>query len=191
MRGIKLIGLTVILAVLQGCAAAVVGGGAATGAAVAVDRRTTGAMIDDQGIEFKASSEIYKNKDIHDQSHINVTSFNGVVLVTGETPSAALKKSVTNIIQDIPRVRKVYNELAILAPSAVASRTSDTWITSKVKSKLLADKTTKGLNTKVVTERGIVYLMGKIKRNESDNVVRVVRSTGGVQKVVKVFEYID
>lgn len=190
MRHIYLISFLLSLCLLQGCPAVVVGG-AATGAAVNNDRRTTGAMIDDQGIEFKASSIIYDNKKIYDQSHINFTSFNGVLLVTGETPNEALKQEVTNLVKDIPRVRKVYNELAILAPSAVPSRTSDTWITSKVKSKLLADKAVKGLHTKVVTERGIVYLMGKIRRNEADKVVNVVRSTGGVQKVVKVFEYID
>ncbi len=190
MRRIYLISFLLSLCLLQGCPAVVVGG-AATGAAVNNDRRTTGAMIDDQGIEFKATSAIYNNKKIYDQSHINFTSFNGVLLVTGETPNEALKQEVTNLVKDIPRVRKVYNELAILAPSALPSRTSDTWITSKVKSKLLADKDVKGLHTKVVTERGIVYLMGKIRRNEADKVVNVVRSTGGVQKVVKVFEYID
>lgn len=190
MRRFYLISFLLSLCLLQACPAAVVGG-AATAGAVSNDRRTTGAMIDDQGIEFKASSAIYKNKNIYDQSHINFTSFNGVVLVTGETPNEALKKEVTDIVKDIPRVRKVYNELAILAPSAVPSRTSDTWITSKVKSKLLADREVKGLNTKVVTERGVVYLMGKIRRNEADKVVNVVRSTAGVQKVVKVFEYID
>ena len=190
MRHIYLISLLLSLCLLHGCPAVVVVG-AATGAAVNNYRRSTGAMIDDQGIEFKATSAIYNNKKIYDQSHINFTSFNGVLLVTGETPNEALKQEVTNLVKDIPRVRKVYNELAILAPSAVPSRTSDTWITSKVKSKLLADKDVKGLHTKVVTERGIVYLMGKIRRNEADKVVNVVRSTGGVQKVVKVFEYID
>lgn len=175
---------------LQGCATAVVTG-AATGASVAYDRRTTGTVIDDQGVEFKASYALFNNKEIYDQSHINVTSYNGVVLLTGETPSESLKQKVTAEIKQIPKVRRIHNELAIAAPSALPSRSSDAWITSKVKAKMAADKQTKSYHIKVVTERGVVYLMGLVSRAEADAAVSVVKSSAGVQRVVKIFEYTD
>lgn len=175
---------------LQGCATAVVTG-AATGASVAYDRRTTGTVIDDQGVEFKASYALFNNKEIYDQSHINVTSYNGVVLLTGETPSESLKQKVTAEIKQIPKVRRIHNELAIAAPSALPSRSSDAWITSKVKAKMAADKQTKSYHIKVVTERGVVYLMGLVSRAEADAAVSVVKSSAGVQRVVTIFEYTD
>jgi osmotically-inducible protein OsmY len=182
--------LIVPIVLLQGCAPAVVGG-AATGASVAYDRRTTGTVIDDQGIEFKAAYALFNNKEIYDQSHINVTSYNGVVLLTGETPSESLKQKVTAEVKKIPKVRRIHNELAIAAPSALPSRSSDGWITSKVKAKMTTDERIDPFHVKVVTERGIVYLMGMISRAEADHAVNLVKNTAGVQRVVKVFEYID
>lgn len=182
--------LLVPVVLLQGCAPAVVGG-AATGASVAYDRRTTGTVIDDQGIEFKASYALFNNKEIYDQSHINVTSYNGVVLLTGETPSESLKQKVTAEIKKIPKVRRIHNELAIAAPSALPSRSSDSWITSKVKAKMTTDEQTDPFHVKVVTERGIVYLMGLLSRAEADRAVNLVKNTAGVQRVVKIFEYTD
>jgi osmotically-inducible protein OsmY len=186
----NLVWLIVPVVLLQGCAPAVVGG-AATGASVAYDRRTTGTVIDDQGIEFKASYALFNNKEIHDQSHINVTSYNGIVLLTGETPSESLKQKVTEEVKKIPKVRRIHNELAIAAPSALPSRSSDGWITSKVKAKMTTDERIDPFHVKVVTERGIVYLMGMISRAEADRTVNLVKNTAGVQRVVKVFEYID
>lgn len=182
--------LLVPVVLLQGCAPAVVGG-AATGASVAYDRRTTGTVIDDQGIEFKASYALFNNKEIYDQSHINVTSYNGVVLLTGETPSESLKQKVTAEIKKIPKVRRIHNELAIAAPSALPSRSSDSWITSKIKAKMTTDEQTDPFHVKVVTERGIVYLMGLLSRSEADRAVNLVKNTAGVQRVVKIFEYTD
>lgn len=182
--------LLVPVVLLQGCAPAVVGG-AATGASVAYDRRTTGTVIDDQGIEFKASYALFNNKEIYDQSHINVTSYNGVVLLTGETPSESLKQKVTAEVKKIPKVRRIHNELAIAAPSALPSRSSDGWITSKIKAKMTTDEQTDPFHIKVVTERGIVYLMGMLSRAEADRAVNLVKNTAGVQRVVKIFEYTD
>jgi osmotically-inducible protein OsmY len=182
--------LLVPIVLLQGCAPAVVGG-AATGASVAYDRRTTGTVIDDQGIEFKASYALFNNKEIYDQSHINVTSYNGVVLLTGETPSESLKQKVTAEVKRIPKVRRIHNELAIAAPSALPSRSSDGWITSKIKAKMTTDEQTDPFHVKVVTERGIVYLMGMLSRAEADRAVNLVKNTAGVQRVVKIFEYTD
>lgn len=185
---VPLILLSILL--LQGCATAVVTG-AATGATVANDRRTTGTVIDDQGIEFKASYALFNNKEIYDQSHINVTSYNGLVLLSGETPTEALKQQVEAEINKIPKVRRIFNELIIAAPSALPSRSSDTWITSKIKTKLAAEKGVNPLNIKVVTEHGIVYLMGIIARAEADQAILVVTQSAGVQRVVKLFEYTD
>ncbi len=182
--------LMVTIITLQGCATAVVTG-AATGASVLHDRRTTGAVIDDQGIEFKASYALFDNKNIYDQSHINVTSYNGVVLVTGETLTDELKQQVTAEIKRIPKVRRIHNELLIAAPSALPSRSSDAWITSKIKTKLAADMAIDPFFIKVVTEHGVVYLMGLVSHAEADRVVSIVSSSAGVQRVVKIFEYID
>lgn len=182
--------LLVPVVFLQGCAPAVVGG-AATGASVAYDRRTTGTVIDDQGIEFKAAYALFNNKEIYDQSHINVTSYNGVVLLTGETPSESLKQKVTAEVKRIPKVRRIHNELAIAAPSALTSRSSDGWITSKIKAKMTTDEQTDPFHVKVVTERGIVYLMGMLSRAEAERAVNLVKNTAGVQRVVKIFEYTD
>lgn len=182
--------IVIPLIILQGCAAAVVGGGA-TGAALAVDRRTAGSVVDDQGIEIKARRQFAGSDELWDQSNISVTSYNGIVLITGETPNQQLKSKITEIVTDIPKVRKVYNEMAIAAPSALSSRSSDTWLTSKVKTRLAAEKEVRALFIKVKTERGVVYLMGKVTREEADTAVNVTRNTAGVQRVVKVFEYIE
>lgn len=186
----KIACLLLPILLLQGCATAVVTG-AATGASVAYDRRTTGTVIDDQGIEFKASYALFNNKEIYDQSHINVTSYNGVVLLTGETPSESLKQKVTAEIKKITKVRRIHNELAIAAPSAIPSRSSDTWITSKIKAKLTTDEQADPFHVKVVTERGVVYLMGLLSRAEADHAVSIVKNSAGVQRVVKIFEYTD
>ena len=180
--------LPVIL--LQGCATAVVTG-AATGAAVVHDRRSTGAVIDDQGIEFKASNALFNNKAIYDQSHINVTSYDGIVLITGETPTETLKQQVTAEVQAISKVRRIHNELLIAAPSALPSRSSDAWITSKIKAKMTTDESIDPFYIKVVTEHGVVYLMGLVSHAEADRAVNIVTQSAGVQRVVKIFEYTD
>ena len=136
MYQFRLVFLLIPILLLQACAAAVVGG-AATTAAVAYDRRTAGAILDDQSIEIKAKYAIFQDKDLYNQSNINVTSYNGFVLLSGETPTESLKQKATTLVKDIPKVRKVYNELAISGPSALTSRSSDSWITTKLKTCLL------------------------------------------------------
>ena len=173
---------------LQGCATAIVTG-AATGASLAHDRRTTGSVIDDQGIEFKSSLAIFNNKEIYEQSHINVTSYNGTVLITGETLTEQLKQKIYDMVRVLPKVLTIHNELIIAAPSALPSRSSDAWITSKVKAKITADEQLDPFFIKVVTEHGIVYLMGVVNRTEADRAVNIVSNSAGVQRVVKIFEY--
>ena len=182
--------LLIPITFLQGCATAVVTG-AAAGVSIAHDRRTTGAIIDDQGIEFKASYALFDNKEIYDQSHINVTSYNGIVLITGETLTEELKQKIASEVKAIPKVRRVHNELIIGAPSALTSRSSDAWITSKIKIKLTTDSEIDPFYVKVVTEHGVVYLMGILNHTEADQAVDVVTKSAGVQRVVKIFEYID
>ena len=182
--------LIVILITLQGCAALVV---TTTGSAVALihDRRSLGAIIDDQSIELKASMALRNDKDIQNQGHINVTSYNGTVLITGEILTEAIKDKVSTKIEAIDRVVRVYNELMIAAPSSLPSRSSDTWITSKVKTKLIANEKINPLYVKIVTERGIVYLMGKVSHAEADKIVDITAKSDGVQKVIRLFEYTD
>ncbi len=178
---------------LTGCAAAVVGAGAAAGttATVAHDRRTTGTFIEDQAIELKAVKSFFLDKEINDSSHINVTSINTVVLITGETPGEDIRNRIVNIVRDIPKVTHVYDELTIAAPSSWTSRGSDSLITSKVKIRLLTLDDFDGTRVKVVTEKGVVYLMGLLTRSESDIATGEAQQLGGVQKIVKLFQYID
>ena len=178
--------ITIIL--LQGCATAIITG-AATGVTIAHDRRTTGAVIDDQGVEFKAALAIFNNKDIYEQSHINITSYNGIILITGETLTEQLKRQVYELVRVIPKVRTIHNELIIAAPSSLPSRSSDAWITSKVKAKITSDRQIDPFYIKVVTEHGVVYLMGIVNQSESDRAVGITSNSAGVQRVVKMFEY--
>ena len=186
----KLIFISLIPILFSGCAAVIVGG-AGTTATVAHDRRTTGTFIEDQAIELKAGKSFFSDKEINDSSHINVTSYNTVVLITGETPSEDLRNRIVNIVRDIPKVTHVYDELTIAAPSSWTSRGSDSLITSKVKTRLLTLKNFDGTRVKIVTEKGVVYLMGLLTRAESDIATKETQQTGGVQKVVKLFQYVD
>jgi osmotically-inducible protein OsmY len=181
--------LLMVFPILHACAAAVVTGGA-TGATVAHDRRTTGTFIEDQSIELKANQGLYSDKELYEQTHLNVISYNTVVLVTGETPTEELRSRAIEIVRNIPKVTHVHNEITIAAPSAMISRSSDTLITAKVKTKLLTIEGFDGTRVKVVTENGIVYLMGILTREESDVATDAARQVGGVQKVVKLFQYI-
>ncbi len=186
-RNIFLIALVIQL---SGCAAVAVGGVAATGTAVA-DRRTTGTLIEDQTIEVKAYKALKADAELNEQAHLNVTSYNTVVLLTGETPTDAMRQRAMEIVKGVDKVTHVYNELSIAAPSSMVSRSSDSYITTKVKTKLFADKKISGIQVKVNTEKGAVYLMGIVSRAEAEIATDIARQTGGVQKVVKLFQYTD
>lgn len=188
MKNIKLIVVVGILALLHGCAAVVVGG-AATGANVAHDRRTTGTFIEDEAIELKSVSAFIADKEINGQTHLNVTSFNTIVLVSGEAPTEELRQRVIQMVRKVPKVSHVYNEISIAGPSSLMSRSADTLITTKVKTKMIAEKNLDGSHVKVVTENGVVYLMGLLNREDADKATEIARQTGGVQKVVKLFQY--
>ena len=181
--------LLIVVALLQACAAAVIGG--ATGISVVTDKRTTGTVIEDQAIELKALRAFSDNKQISDKAHLNVTSYNTIVLVTGETPDENLRQQAIDIVSKIPKVSHVHNEITIAAPSSLMSRSSDSLITSKIKTRLLAEKNVKSLSIKVVTDKGLVYLMGIVSRQEAETATEIARQMNGVQKVVILFEYID
>lgn len=183
--------MAAVVPLLQGCAGVLLGAGAATTAVVANDRRTTGTMMDDETIEWKARAALGRNEKLWNESHISVTSFNNVVLLTGETPNEEMRAEATRLVREVDKVRGVHNELQVAAPSAMLSRSSDTYITSKVKTSLLADGEVPGSRIKVVTDAGTVYLMGLVTRGEADAATEVTRQVGGVQRVVKLFEYID
>lgn len=172
---------------LSGCVA-VAAGGAATGAAVAADRRTTGTFIEDQAIELKAIRALNNDTEINEQTHINVTSYNTIVLMSGEAPTKELRTRAVELVRHIPKISKVYNEVAIAAPSSYMSRSSDTVITTKVKTKLFGQEGLDATKVKVVTERGIVYLLGLLRPSEATTATEAARQVGGVQKVVKLFQ---
>lgn len=182
--------ILLVLFALNGCAAVALGG-AATGASVAHDSRTAGTVIEDQSIELKAGQALRNDEEIKDSANVNVTSYNLVVLVSGEAPNEAARERIINIVKDIPKVTHVYNELTIGAHSTLTSRSSDTLITSKVKTRLFGLENFEATRVKVVTEKGVVYLMGLLTKEESDRVTEAARRVSGVQKVVKLFQYIE
>ena len=173
---------------LQGCAGIVIAGGATAGA-MANDRRTSGAYVDDETIEWKIIDVLYQDEQIDQQTHLNATSYNGIVLLTGEIPNEEMRVKIGGKIRSVQGVRQLHDETSIAAPSSMMSRSGDTWITSKVKTAMLTDDTDMGVRTKVVTDKGVVYLMGMVSPQEADELTDIARRVGGVQKVVKVFEY--
>lgn len=188
LRYFLMLSASLLIAVLLSGCVAVAGGAVVTGAAVANDRRTSGTMVEDQSIELRAYSAIRKDTEINEQAHINVTSYNQIVLLTGEAPTEELRQRVVEHVRSVREVKKIYNEIALAAPSSLGSRSSDTLITTKVKTKLFATRDLDATRVKVITERGIVYLFGLLSAEEADRATEATRTVGGVQKVVKLFE---
>ena len=153
--------------------------------------RTFGQFIEDNNIETKAIVNIHAADEAFHEAHISVVAYNGYVLVAGQVQSDELKQKATAVIREIRDVRRIYNELDIAAPSSGITRTSDTWITAKVKSYLIGSTQTEGTRVKVLTENGVVYLMGLATQAEAERISEKAASLGGVQRVVKLFELID
>jgi osmotically-inducible protein OsmY len=184
---LALIAAAVLAGNLAGCVP-VVAGGAAAGGLMAADRRTSGAYIDDQAIELKASKQI--NDTLDTRVHTDVTSYNRNVLLTGEAYDEAAKQKAESVVKGIENVRSVTNEMIIGPQSSVSSRSNDAYLTSKVKARMVSENKFPANYVKVITENGVVYLMGMVTRQEADDAVEIVRNTEGVDKVVKVFEYV-
>jgi osmotically-inducible protein OsmY len=153
--------------------------------------RTLGQQLDDESIETKAVVNIRAANEAFDQAHLVVVSYNGYVLLAGQVHSEALKSQATEEVRKIRNVRRIYNELEVASPSSGITRTSDAWITTKVKSYLLGSSAIEGGRVKVVTENGVVYLMGLATRAEADRIADTAAGTSGVQRVVRIFEIID
>lgn len=183
-----IVALLLAVPFLHGCAPLVVGGAAATGVVVAEDRRTVGTITEDQAIEFKASSRL---GDKIKGANINVTSYNRRVLLTGEVPDAAAKANAEKIALAVDNVRDVFNELHVGPSSALSARANDAYITSLVKARFVDAQRFSPIHVKVVTEANAVYLMGLVTRKEADAATEVARTTRGVRRVVRVFEYLD
>ncbi len=186
LRSFLLLLLPLLAVSLQGCVemAAVGAGAAALGYE---DRRTTGTMVEDEGIELRATNRV--SERFGDRVHINITSFNRSVLITGEVPNANTKSEIEKIVQGVPSVRSITNELQVTGGTSLTSRATDSTITGKVKARFVDSGKFSALHVKVITEAAVVYLLGIVTEGEANEAVEIARTTGGVRKVVKVFEY--
>ena len=176
------------IAIALGGCVALAGGAMVGGSMMAVDRRSTGAQVDDQAIALKASSAI--GAAIGDRGHVSTTSYNRVVLLTGEVPTEADRVAAAAAAGGVANVSGVVNELAVMPNAGISSTSNDTIITGKVKAAILDTSQLQVASIKVVTERGVVYLMGLVTEAEATRAAEVTRGVGGVRKVVKVFEII-
>lgn len=187
-RRLALMSLSLVASatLLSACAPLLMGGAAATTVMVATDRRSSGAQLDDQGIELRAASNI--RDALGSRVRVSVTSFNRRVLITGEAASERDKALVGEAVRQTPNVQAVYNEVGIANSPSLKERTEDSLLTGKVKAGLVAAKDIPANSIKVVTERGTVYLMGMLSQSEAERATSVARTTSGVQRVVRLIE---
>ncbi|AVP56275.1 BON domain-containing protein [Pulveribacter suum] len=174
---------------LSACAPLVIGGGAMVGTLMAIDRRTAGTQVEDEGIELRAASRI--RETLGDRAHINVTSYNRQVLLTGEVATAEDGQKAEQIVRGVENVLSVVNDLGIMPPSSLTQRSNDTFITGKVRASLVDAKDLTASAFKVVTERNVVYLMGRVTQREAKRSAEIARGVNGVRKVVRAFEVIS
>jgi osmotically-inducible protein OsmY len=179
-----------LLLLLQACVPVIVGG-AAIGAGAAHDRRTLGSIIDDENIELKAAASIGLDAQLKQLVHVNVTSMNGIVLLTGEAATLEARDQILTHVRAVNGVRRITNELRIAEPSSFGGRSKDSLITSAVKSRFLVTRNLDPTRVKVVTETSVVYLMGMVTHAEGDLAAELAATIEGVERIVKVFEYID
>jgi osmotically-inducible protein OsmY len=182
-------GIALSAAALSACAPLLVGGAVVGGAMVATDRRTAGSQVDDETIELKANGRM--SESLGDRARINTTSYNRMVLLTGEVPSDADKLTAEQVVARIPNVQSVVNELTVGQPNTFGEKTKDFFITSKVKASLIDAKDLFANSIKVVTHRSTVYLMGRLTEREATRASEVARGVSGVVKVVRVFEILS
>ncbi|MBT9598245.1 MAG: BON domain-containing protein [Vitreoscilla sp.] len=180
-------GLATTLA-LSACAPLLVGGAALSGALMYSDRRTSGAQVEDQAIEFKAGPKV--RSVLGERGHVNVTSYNRMVLITGEVPAEADRATVDQAVASIENVRSTVNETAVMGAASLTARSNDSIISGKVKAALVDDGEIQATAIKVVTERAVVYLMGRVTEREAAKAAQVASAVSGVSKVVRVFEII-
>jgi osmotically-inducible protein OsmY len=172
---------------LTACAPLILGG-AAVGALVAFDRRTSGAQLEDEGIELRGASRL--RDALGDRAHVNINSYNRQVLLTGEVPNEQAKQTAEQVVSRVDNVKGIINELAVMPNTTLAQRSNDTLITGKVKASLIDERDLYVGAFKVVTERSVVYLMGRVTQREADKATQIARTISGVQRVVRSFEII-
>lgn len=154
-------------------------------------KRTPGAYVDDEFIETKSAVNLKKIDDRFKQAQVKVTSYNGVVLLTGNVPEADMRNLATATLQKIRKVRRVHNELNVSPPRSFGAKMSDAWLSRKVKTKYLFNKSIESSRVKVISNSGVIYLMGLATHQEADTIVNITKDVYGLQKIVRVFEYID
>lgn len=180
--------LITALPLLQGCVPAVIAGGAAAGVMSAYDRRSTGVQTDDETTEWKAAQHVPEKYKAF--SHLNFTSYNRRVLITGEVPNEEAKAAISEQTRQLEGVKEVFNEVNIASPSSFGNRSNDSYITSKLKARLVDSNQLSANHIKVVTENGVAYLMGIVNDREAKVAVAIARTTDGVRRVVNIMEVV-
>lgn len=182
--------LLMVCLLLQGCAGAVMVG-AVGGAMMINDERTVKTQLDDTNTDFVITSALLKEEDLKNQTNITGVSVNGNVLMIGQAPNSMLRDKAIKVVQDLKLGGKIHNQIRIGNPTSFTTRSNDTWVTTKVKGRMLNEKGLDVTRVKVITENGEVFLLGLIQRSQADLAVDIARNTAGVRKVVKVFEYTE
>lgn len=188
-KTMRLTGILMLACALQGCAVATVVAVTA-GATMVADRRTFSKQIDDQSIEFSAHNELAKQKALSDNTNLHVVSLNGTVLIVGQAPNTYLRDLAIKTIEDVANIVVIHNQIRISSTTAVTTRSNDIWLTSRVKTALLANGEVNAKDIKVVTENSEVFLLGLVTKVEANIVVEITRNINGVSRVYKAFEYI-
>jgi osmotically-inducible protein OsmY len=189
LRRATLLGALAVAVTLGACAPLLVTGAVVGGSMIVTDRRTSGVQLEDQAIELKAVSRL--REVLGERGHVNVTSYGRLALITGEVPTDADKAAVAQTVARIENVQAIVDEVAVMGSSSVSSRSNDTIVTGKVKASLIDAKDILANAFKVTTERGVVYLMGRVTEREANRATEVARAVSGVHKVVKVFDIVS
>ncbi len=177
--------------ILSGCLPAAFVAGATAGGVVISDRRSFKTIVQDKKITCQSLIQLNSDRDLKQQSHISVTTFNRVVLLVGEAQTPGIRGRAYELVKNVPNIRRITNEITIGDPVSAKEISTDVWITTKVKTAMLAEKGLSSTQIKVITEDGVVYLMGLVTHHQADLAVDVARTVTGVQKVVTLFEYVN
>jgi osmotically-inducible protein OsmY len=174
---------------MSGCAPLIIGGAATAAVAMSEDRRSSGVFVDDENNENRALLKVKTRYG--GQVHVNITSYNRQVLITGEAASEDVKRGVEEEVTSVPGIKRIFNEMSVGPQAGVISVSNDTRLTAIVKTRFLEANRFQANHVKVVTENGVVYLMGIVKRSEADAAAQLASTTSGVARVVRLFEYLD
>lgn len=187
----RLMPVIMITVLLHGCAAPLLVAGGAAGATLANDRRTPSAFMHDQKLELRIRDKLDSDRSLAQDAHISVTSFDGVVLLTGQVRHQAQRDRIAELLRDEPGIKRLHNEIHVAPPTSMETRSQDTWLTTRVKTAMLEQKKLNALQVKVISENGIVYLMGMVTHEEARIAATTAQRVKGVRAVITVFEYLD